>query len=71
MPSHPEISDSVALKMVKWILNYAKDPGLNYFVGLQGSLPLNRPSAATQRGLYIVEAFIPIMVLSISPVRNL
>ena len=57
MPSHPEISDSVAVKMVKWILNYAKDPGLNYFVGLQGSLPLNRPTATTQRGLYIVEAF--------------
>ncbi len=32
---------SLAIKMVKWILNYAKDPELNYFVGLQGSLPLN------------------------------
>jgi hypothetical protein len=30
---------------------------LNYFVGLQGSLPLNKPTATTQRGLYIVEAF--------------
>jgi cytochrome c len=57
MPTHPELPDSVAKRMVNWILNYAKDPGLNYFVGLQGSLPLNKPASTTHQGLFIVEAF--------------
>lgn len=57
MPTHPELSDSVASKMVRWILNYAKDPGLNYFVGLQGTLPLIRPATSNHPGVFIVEAF--------------
>ena len=57
MPTHPEIPDSVVRKMVKWILNYAKDPGLNYFVGLQGSLPLTKPKGTSHQGVFIVEAF--------------
>jgi cytochrome c len=57
MPTHPELSDSVVRKMVRWILNYAKDPGLNYFVGLQGTLPLNKPEATSHKGFFIIEAF--------------
>jgi cytochrome c len=57
MPTHPELPDSAVRKMVKWILNYAKDPGLNYMVGLQGTLPLIKPFPTTHQGLYIIEAF--------------
>lgn len=57
MPTHPELPDSLARKMVSWILNYAKDPELNYVIGLQGTLPLNKPAANTHQGLFIIEAF--------------
>jgi cytochrome c len=57
MPTHPELPDSVARKMVKWILNYAKDPELNYLIGLQGTLPLTKPVVTTHQGLFIIEAF--------------
>jgi|SRR5450432_878547 cytochrome c len=57
MPSHPELNDTLAGKMVKWILTYANDPVLNYFIGLQGVLPLNKPATTIQFGLFIVTAF--------------
>ncbi len=57
MPSHPELSAAVAKEMVKWILNYAKDPSLNYFVGLQGTLPLIMPGKSFHQGIFIVEAY--------------
>jgi cytochrome c len=57
MPSHPELSDTVARQIVKWILQYARDPGLNYFVGLEGTLPLDKPSMTALQGFFIVTAF--------------
>jgi cytochrome c len=57
MPTHPELSAEFAQKMVQWILTYANDPGLNYFVGLQGVLPLNKPKTSLQSGVFIVTAF--------------
>jgi cytochrome c len=41
MPSHPELDSGQVKKMVRWILNYANDPTLNYFVGLQGAIPIS------------------------------
>ena len=57
MPTHTELSFATAKEMVKWILNYAKDPSLNYFVGLQGSLLLAKPGESVHEGLFIVEAY--------------
>jgi cytochrome c len=57
MPSHPEINPEFAQKMVQWILTYANDPRLNYFVGLQGVLPLTKPKKNIQSGVFIVTAF--------------
>src|SRR5579863_979977 len=57
MPTHPELNAGIVQKMVQWILTYANDPGLNYFVGLQGALPLNKPKANIQSGVFIVTAF--------------
>jgi cytochrome c len=57
MPTHPELNDQLAQKMVQWILTYANDPGLNYFVGLQGVLPLNKPATNIHSGVFIVTAF--------------
>jgi len=57
MPTHPELNAEFAQKMVQWILTYANDPGLNYFVGLQGVLPLNKPKTNIHSGVFIVTAF--------------
>jgi cytochrome c len=57
MPTHPELNAASAQKMVQWILMYANEPGLNYFVGLQGVLPLNKPKANTLSGVFLVTAF--------------
>jgi len=57
MPTHPELNTAFAQKMVQWILTYANDPGLNYFVGLQGVLPLSKPKTKTLSGVFIVTAF--------------
>lgn len=57
MPSHPELTETVAGRMVKWILKYADEPGLNYFIGLQGILPLNKPATNVRHGLFVVTAF--------------
>jgi cytochrome c len=57
MPTHPELSAEFAQKMIQWILTYANDPGLNYFVGLQGVLSLNKPKTSLHSGVFIVTAF--------------
>ena len=59
MPSHPELDSVQVKKMVRWILDYANDPSLNYFVGLQGSIPLNTPGHSDRigRGILILTAF--------------
>lgn len=57
MPTHPELSDSVVRRMVKWIFNFANAPGLNFFVGTQGILPLNNPSKTIRKGIFIIDAF--------------
>src|SRR5450432_91674 len=57
MPTHPELSDSAAGKMVKWIFRYANDPGWDYFVGLQGSIPLKKPGVTSSHGVFILTAF--------------
>jgi cytochrome c len=57
MPTHPELNAEFAQKMVQWILTYANDPGFNYFVGLEGVLPLNKPKTNIHSGVFIVTAF--------------
>lgn len=56
MPTHPELKDSVIRKMVLWILHYANDQELNYFAGIEGVLPLNKPGLHVKKGIYIVSA---------------
>jgi cytochrome c len=57
MPTHPEIKDTIIRQMVKWILTYANDPGLNYFTGLQGIIPLKKTNPVNRGGIFIVMAF--------------
>jgi cytochrome c len=57
MPTHPELNTEIAQKMIQWIMTYANDPGLNYYVGLQGTLPLNKPKSNIRFGEFIVTAF--------------
>jgi cytochrome c len=57
MPSHPELKNDVAQKMVQWILTYGNNPGLNYYLGLQGVLQLVKPASGVQSGMFIVTAF--------------
>jgi cytochrome c len=57
MPTHPELSDTVTWQMVKWILTYSTDPTLNYFVGLEGTLALNRPGIISNTGIFALSAY--------------
>lgn len=57
MPSHPELTDSATSEMVRWIMNFATDPKLNYFVGMAGVITLNKPAGATGKGVFILMAF--------------
>ena len=57
MPSHPELNAELTQKMVQWIMTYANDAGLNYFVGLQGVLPVNKPKTSSHSGVFIITAF--------------
>lgn len=59
MPSHPELSDTVTRQMVKWIMAYSNDPTLNYFVGLEGTLSLNRTGIASRTGIFALSAYYP------------
>ena len=47
MPSHPEVSDEQSLAMVRWILQTAGSPDLNYMSGLSGSFRI-RPDSLNQ-----------------------
>jgi cytochrome c len=57
MPTHPELTDSATGKMVKWIFRYANDNGSNYFVGLQGSISLKKPTITGSQGVFVLTAF--------------
>jgi cytochrome c len=57
MPRHPELTDSAITRMIKWISAFSNDPGLNYFIGLQGNLVLNKPAKNISGGIFIVSAF--------------
>ena len=57
MPTHPDLKTDIVQKMVQWILTNADNPGLNYFVGMQGVLPLNKPRANIHSGVFVVTAF--------------
>lgn len=57
MPSHPELKPEIAQKMVQWILTYSNNSELNYFVGLQGILSLNKPRTSIYSGVFVVTAF--------------
>jgi len=57
MPTHPELTDTAAGQMVKWILTYANDPGLDYFIGLQGAAYLKKPTISASKGVYILMAY--------------
>ncbi len=56
MPTHPELTDPEVRKMVKWILRYTDVPGLNFFIGLQGTLLLNKIGMNPHGGYFIVTA---------------
>jgi cytochrome c len=71
MPTHPELNAEFAQKMVQWILTYANDPGLNYFVGLQGALSLNKPQTGLHSGVFIITAFYTDHGTSDSPNRRI
>lgn len=57
MPTHPDLKTDIVQKMVQWILTYADNPGLNYFVGMQGVLPLHKPRTNIYAGVFVVTAF--------------
>jgi len=57
MPSHPELKDGEIRQMVNWILRYTQDPGLNFFTGVTGTMPLIKPGFQTKSGYFVVTAY--------------
>jgi cytochrome c len=57
MPTHPDLKAGIVQSMVQWILTYANNPGLNYFVGMQGVFPLNKPRTNINSGVFVATAF--------------
>lgn len=42
MPSHPELSDEEIGKMIKWILKYKDEKNVEYYLGKEGSVRLQK-----------------------------
>jgi len=40
MPSHPELSNEQIQNIVKWIMQNASAPGVDFYIGIEGSFPL-------------------------------
>ncbi|HEY6978880.1 MAG TPA: c-type cytochrome [Chitinophagaceae bacterium] len=40
MPSHPELSNEQIQSIVRWIMQNASAPGIDYYIGTEGSFPL-------------------------------
>jgi cytochrome c len=40
MPSHPELSNEQIQNIVKWIMQNATAPGVDYYIGTEGTFPL-------------------------------
>jgi cytochrome c len=56
MPTHPELSAVQIKNMVQWIVQNASAPNVHYYIGLEGNLNLQMPSAINKRGAYILTA---------------
>lgn len=57
MPTHPELSDEQVKSAVQWILKYAANPDINYYIGTQGNFR-TKPNIGTKakKGYYLLTA---------------
>lgn len=54
MPTHPELTNQESKSTVQWILKNAKDPDVNYYIGLTGSFRIKSPPS--KKGSYMLTA---------------
>jgi cytochrome c len=47
MPTHPELSQEETAKMVKWILQFNSQKNVQYFLGKEGSVRIEKPLVLT------------------------
>jgi cytochrome c len=55
MPSHPELTESIAARMVQWIMEKAGDKKVAYYSGTEGAIRLTAPTA-NSKGAFILTA---------------
>jgi len=56
MPMHPELNPGQAQAIVDWILHYAAEPGIDYYVGTSGTFRLKPRHDNTANTAYILTA---------------
>lgn len=56
MPTHPDLTTKQAQNIVKWIMQNASNPDVNYYIGLEGVIKLQQPVDAKPNGVFILSA---------------
>lgn len=56
MPSHPNISETEAQTIVRWLLRNASDPGFDYIPGLEGTIRFPANPGKSGKGIYVLQA---------------
>jgi len=56
MPPHPELTDDQAHAIVLWIMKYAADPNVSYYVGTEGAILMKAPGTPDSKAGILLKA---------------
>jgi cytochrome c len=56
MPTHPDLDEKEAQQIVRWILDSANDPNVDYLRGTEGSFWFRPPANASSKGVFVLKA---------------
>jgi cytochrome c len=71
MPTHPELTTGETKSIVQWILKTAKNPDVNYYIGLTGSFRIKSKTTSVKKGAYILTASYTDHGLKSTPAKRL
>jgi cytochrome c len=56
MPSHPEIKEDEAKRVVGWIIKNSNDKNVRYYMGTAGSLKIKSPEPVNSKSVFMLSA---------------
>lgn len=56
MPAHPELSNDQAHAIVLWIMKYAANPNVSYYVGTEGAILMKAPGTPDSKAGIVLKA---------------